>query len=99
MLDLKLVNASLFTLAETTPKAHAMGVLHGRIVGFDDDILGLPARRTLDCGGAVVVPGFGDSHNHMAWFGQSLTELDLTAIDLRPQATGGGRWTSSRMAA
>ncbi|WP_019481886.1 amidohydrolase [Arthrobacter sp. TB 23] len=78
MLDLKLVNASLFTLAEATPTATAMGVLNGRIVGFDDDIIDLPARRTLDCGGAVVVPGFGDSHNHMAWFGQSLTELDLS---------------------
>ncbi|MHA7272937.1 amidohydrolase [Arthrobacter sp. TMT4-20] len=78
MLDLKLVNASLFTLAEATPTATAMGVLNGRIVGFDDDIIDLQASRTLDCGGAVVVPGFGDSHNHMAWFGQSLTELDLS---------------------
>ncbi|MHA7292458.1 amidohydrolase [Arthrobacter sp. HLT1-21] len=78
MLDLKLVNASLFTLAEATPTATAMGVLNGRIVGFDEDVIDLPATRTLDCAGAVVVPGFGDSHNHMAWFGQSLTELDLS---------------------
>ena len=78
MLDLKLVNASIFTMADAAPTAHAMGVLHGRIVGFDDEVLRLPARRTLDCAGAVVVPGFGDSHNHMAWFGQSLGELDLS---------------------
>ncbi|SDI46382.1 hypothetical protein SAMN04488693_1128 [Arthrobacter subterraneus] len=78
MLDLKLVNASIFPLADTAPTAHAMGVLHGRIVGFDDDVLALPARRTLNCAGAVVVPGFGDSHNHMAWFGQSLAELELS---------------------
>lgn len=78
MLDLKLVNARLFTMTEDAPIAHALGVLHGRIVGLDDDVLNLPARRTLDCAGAVVVPGFGDSHNHMAWFGQSLTELDLS---------------------
>ncbi|WP_142042328.1 amidohydrolase [Arthrobacter sp. SLBN-100] len=78
MLDLKLVNASIFTLADAAPRARAMGVLHGRIVGFDDDVRGLPARRTLDCAGAVIIPGFGDSHNHMAWFGQSLAELDLS---------------------
>ncbi|NJC21549.1 hypothetical protein BJ994_000625 [Arthrobacter pigmenti] len=78
MLDLKLVNASIFTMADAAPKAHSMGVLHGRIVAFDDDVLALPARRTLDCADAVVVPGFGDSHNHMAWFGQSLAELDLS---------------------
>lgn len=78
MLDLKLVNASIFTLADAPSTAHSMGVLHGRIIGFDADVLPLPARRTLDCAGAVVVPGFGDSHNHMAWFGQSLAELDLS---------------------
>ncbi|MFX1820518.1 amidohydrolase [Pseudarthrobacter sp. CC4] len=78
MLDLKLVKARIFTMADAPSTAHAMGVLHGRIIGFDDDVLDLPARRTLDCGGAVVVPGFGDSHNHMAWFGQSLAELDLS---------------------
>lgn len=78
MIDLKLVNARIFTMADAAPAAHAMGVLHGRIVGLDDDVLHLPAQQTLDCGGAVVVPGFGDSHNHMAWFGQSLAELDLS---------------------
>ncbi|MDQ0870960.1 putative amidohydrolase YtcJ [Arthrobacter sp. V1I9] len=78
MLDLKLVNASIFTMAEAAPTASAMGVLNGRIVGLDADVLQLPAQRTLDCGSAVVVPGFGDSHNHMAWFGQSLAELDLS---------------------
>jgi predicted amidohydrolase YtcJ len=78
MLDLKLVNASIFTMAKAAPTASAMGVLNGRIVGFDEDILQLPAQSTLDCGRAVVVPGFGDSHNHMAWFGQSLAELDLS---------------------
>src|SRR5687767_15274455 len=49
-------------------------ILNGLIVGFDDDVSGLPARRTIDADQAVVVPGFGDSHNHMAWFGQSLQE-------------------------
>ncbi|MDQ0733807.1 amidohydrolase [Arthrobacter agilis] len=78
MLDLTITNARLFTLNEDRPTAHSMGILHGTIVGFDDDIADLPARRTIDADQAVVVPGFGDSHNHMAWFGQSLGELDLS---------------------
>ena len=78
MLDLKLVNARIFTMIDGAPVAHALGVLHGRIIGLDEDVLQLPARRTFDCEGAVVVPGFGDSHNHIAWFGQSLAELDLS---------------------
>ncbi|WP_051478540.1 amidohydrolase [Arthrobacter sp. H5] len=78
MLDLKLINALIFTMADGASPAYALGVLHGRIVGLDQDVLDLPARRTLDGGGGVVVPGFGDAHNHMAWFGQSLSELDLS---------------------
>ncbi|MEG9247192.1 amidohydrolase [Arthrobacter sp. Soc17.1.1.1] len=78
MLDLLITNARLSTVNEDRPTAHAMGILNGSIVGFDDDVSDLPARRTIDLDQAVVVPGFGDSHNHMAWFGQSLQELDLS---------------------
>ncbi|MET8573599.1 amidohydrolase [Streptomyces sp. NPDC005012] len=78
MLDLKLVNARIRTVDDAHPRAVALGVLHGRIVGLDDTVADLPARTTVDCGGAAVVPGFGDAHNHMAWFGQSLDELDLS---------------------
>lgn len=77
MLDLKLVNARIRTVDAGHPHARTLGVLAGRIVGLDAAVQDLPARTTLDCRGAVVVPGFGDAHNHMAWFGQSLDEIDL----------------------
>ena len=77
MLDLKLVNARIRTVDDIHPHATTLGVLAGRIVGLDAAVRDLPARTTLDCRGAVVVPGFGDAHNHMAWFGQSLDEVDL----------------------
>ncbi|MGW5687865.1 amidohydrolase [Nonomuraea sp. NPDC003754] len=77
MLDLKLRNARIRTVDDLRPRARTLGVFAGRVVGLDDDVEDLPARTTLDCSGAVVVPGFGDAHNHMAWFGQSLGELDL----------------------
>ncbi|GGP73848.1 hypothetical protein FHS33_004825 [Streptomyces calvus] len=78
MLDLILRNARIRTVDDQQPHAHTLGVLAGRIVGLDATVEDLPARTVLDCGGATVVPGFGDAHNHMAWFGQSLTELDLS---------------------
>ena len=65
-------------MAGASPTAATIGILHGRIVGLDGQVEGLQARRTLNCRGAVVLPGFGDAHNHMAWFGQSLSELDLS---------------------
>ncbi|GAB3498768.1 amidohydrolase [Nocardiopsis coralliicola] len=77
MLDLKLTNARIRTVDGARPTATVLGVLAGRIAGLDEEVADLPARTTVDCGGAAVVPGFGDAHNHMAWFGQSLGELDL----------------------
>ncbi|MGH3947744.1 MAG: amidohydrolase [Pseudonocardiaceae bacterium] len=57
---------------------HALAVLGGRIVALGDDALSLAARRVIDLDGATVVPGFHDAHNHMAWYGMSLGELDLS---------------------
>ncbi|SFP45002.1 hypothetical protein SAMN05421810_102618 [Amycolatopsis arida] len=57
----------------------ALAVLHGRIVALGADAVALTARRRVDLGGATVVPGFHDAHNHMAWFGMALDELPLDA--------------------
>ncbi|MFE3449512.1 amidohydrolase [Nonomuraea sp. NPDC059194] len=86
MLDLKLRNARVRTVDDRHPRARTIGVFAGRVVGLDDLVEDLPARTTLDCSGAVVVPGFGDAHNHMAWFGQSLGELDLADAATLDQA-------------
>ncbi|THA27336.1 amidohydrolase [Streptomyces sp. RKND-216] len=79
MLDLKLTDARIRTVDDARPLARTLGVLGDVVVGLDEAVADLPARTVLDCGGATVVPGFGDAHNHMAWFGQSLDQLDLTA--------------------
>lgn len=55
----------------------AVAVLHGRVVALGAEATGLSARRRVDLGGAVVVPGFHDAHNHMAWFGIGLDEVPL----------------------
>lgn len=55
----------------------ALGVLHGRIVGSGDDVRDLAATTVVDCEGAYLSPGLGDAHNHMVWYGLSLSEVDL----------------------
>ena len=73
--DLLLRNARVRTLegpgrADVAP---AVAVLNGRVVALED----VPARTVVDLDGAVVAPGFHDAHNHMAWYGLSLDEVDL----------------------
>lgn len=102
MLDLLLRDVRVVTVDDARPTASAVGVLGGRIVGLDEEVADLPARTTVDGDGAVVVPGFGDAHNHMVWFGQSLGEVDLSgattldevaaAVARSAEGTADGGW-------
>lgn len=78
-IDLLLSGGHVVTLDDSTPTAEAIAVHQGRIlaIGTTSDLAGLRPRRHVDLAGVTVVPGFGDAHNHMAWFGLSLDEIDL----------------------
>jgi predicted amidohydrolase YtcJ len=56
-----------------------LAVLHGRIVALGEDAAALSTGHRVDLGGAFVVPGFHDAHNHMAHFGIGLSEVQLGA--------------------
>ena len=93
--DLLLTNAEVVTL--DGPDARAVAVLGDRIVALEE----VPAREVIDLGGACVVPGFHDSHNHMAWFGMTLSEVDLrvhslddllAAVAARAETVAPGEW-------
>src|SRR5580704_8298512 len=103
--DLLLVNANVLTMDPARPRASAVAVAGGRIVGVGDDTAelagGARARDVLDLKGATLIPGFHDAHNHMIGFGLSLTEVDLRVDDLdelyarvaaRAAATPAGEW-------
>ncbi len=77
-LDLIVRDANVLTMDDDRPTARSLGVLHGRVVGLDEDIDGLHADRVLHADGATVVPGFNDAHCHTAWYGLSLSQLDLS---------------------
>ena len=79
MLDVRLVNANVLTMDRTRPVAREVGLWRGRIAGVDEQVSGVPASRTVDLGGASVLPGFVDAHVHLAWTG-----LRAAAADVAP---------------
>ena len=80
MLDVLIHNARIITIDPRRPRATAIGLWNGLIVGLDDDIAGLPARHVVDAAGLVVTPGFHDAHCHTTSFGLQKTVLDLAEI-------------------
>ncbi len=77
--DLIVVNATVYTVDEAVPKALALAVKDGRFLAVGDDVSEHrgPRTKVIDAGGAVIIPGFIDSHAHLAGLGQSLEILDL----------------------
>jgi predicted amidohydrolase YtcJ len=87
IVDLLLTDASILTMAPAgsgvDPRAVVVAILGDRIVHVGADDAGLTARRTVSLAGRCVVPGFHDAHQHMAWFGASLDEIDLSTPPMR----------------
>jgi predicted amidohydrolase YtcJ len=83
-LDLVIENADIVTMDPRRPTATRVGILHGRVVGLDDEIAGLEARERYDAAGACLLPGFIDAHTHLQLTGQALSAVDLascTSVD------------------
>src|ERR1700730_12811093 len=84
--DLLLVNANVRTMDPARPRATAVAVAAGRIVGVGDATPemagGGSAGNVINLKGATLIPGFHDAHNHMIGFGLSLTEIDLRVDSL-----------------
>ncbi len=83
--DLLLTDATVLTMAPDglAPRAGAVALLGDRVLHVGQDDAGLTAKRTVSLGGRCVVPGFHDAHQHMAWFGASLDEIDLSTPPIR----------------
>ncbi|MFF3614983.1 amidohydrolase [Streptomyces sp. NPDC002580] len=81
MLCTRLTNARFVTMDPARPVAHDLGIWRGRIVGLDEAVTSLPARRVVDLQGATVLPGFIDSHVHMAWTGFKAGTPSIASCD------------------
>jgi predicted amidohydrolase YtcJ len=66
--DLTVINAKVYTMERSAPRAEAFAIKDGRFVavGRTSDIKGLASRRTqtIDARQMTIVPGFIDCHNH-----------------------------------
>jgi predicted amidohydrolase YtcJ len=80
--DLALRQGNVLTMNARRPRAEAVAIRQGRIIaaGSWEEVApaaeGLPA---LDLEGKTVLPGFIDSHVHLAWTGLKETALDFQA--------------------
>ncbi len=79
--DLVVTGARIHTLDAVAPEASAIAVKDGRILALGDDVSVFAGEKTrsIDAGGATIVPGFIDSHAHMLGLGDSLENLDFRA--------------------
>ncbi|MFI0240517.1 amidohydrolase [Streptomyces sp. NPDC016845] len=81
MLCSRLTNAHIVTMDPDRPTARDMGIWRGRIVGLDEAVTALPAREVIDLQGATVLPGFIDSHVHLAWAGLGQLARSVTSCE------------------
>jgi predicted amidohydrolase YtcJ len=77
-------NARIFTLDPARPRAEAMVTQGERILAVGSEALAqthlTPSAQVIDARGAVIVPGFIDTHAHLAVTGLGLLALDCTGI-------------------
>jgi len=108
--DLVLLNGNIVTMNPKMPSAQAIAVKNGRIacVGTNHQVQQFVREdtKTLQLEGKTVVPGFIDTHIHVADYGRMLTWLDLegatsikqiqTQLSERVKQAGKGKWVLGR---
>ncbi len=74
----------VLTMDDARPEATAIAVVDGRIaaVGANADVKPyLEGAKVYDLpAGALVLPGFQDSHNHLVWSATQAEDIDLTGV-------------------
>ena len=85
MADLALIHGNVLTLSQAQPRAQAIAIAKDRIikVGTNEEVKRLVNHDTqvIDLNGKTVVPGFIDTHIHVADFGRTLQWVDLRQAD------------------
>ena len=83
--DLALINANIITMNPANPHAEAIAIKKDYIlkIGKNTDIPPLIGKNTKvqDVHGKTILPGFIDTHIHIADFGRTLNWLDLKNTD------------------
>ena len=81
--DTILYNGRIITMDAEQPRATAVAVRAGQVVGVGDDadLRPLVGRHTerIDLGRRAVIPGLIDTHNHMSTTGLGMLHVALEA--------------------
>jgi predicted amidohydrolase YtcJ len=111
-IDLLLTNATVLTMDPDFPTANAVAVTGERIAWVGDatwartHLTGV--ERTLDLGGATVIPGFNEAHHHLLLLGHWLSQVNcsfpavrsiseiVAAVGERVATTPDGEWIEGR---
>jgi predicted amidohydrolase YtcJ len=108
--DLVLINGNIITLNPSQPVAQAVAINDGKMVavGTNIEIKQWISKTTkiVNLSGKTLVPGFTDTHAHMAEFGFSLSRIDLRDVtsiksmqkllQKKVQKTPQGKWVLGR---
>ena len=108
--DLVLINGKVLTMNPSQPEAEAIAIKDDKIaeVGTNEKVSSWINKNTrvINIDGKTAVPGFIDTHIHVADFGKFLTWIDLrtvksiremqTVLRERVQKTPKGKWVIGR---
>ncbi len=80
-MDTIFYNGRIYTVDDSIPQAEGVAIKDGIItcVGNNEDVLSLqsPETQLIDLDGALMLPGFCDSHMHLLSYGYSLEKVNL----------------------
>ncbi len=108
--DIALIDGNIITINPSKPHAQAIAIRKNRIIkiGTNREIKPLIKENTkvIDLKGKTVLPGFIDTHTHIAGFGKALTQINLRGIQSvkemlkklkkRIEKTREGEWIQGR---
>jgi predicted amidohydrolase YtcJ len=80
--DLVVIHARIYTANTRQPQASAIAVAKGKILGVGEDFSRYikPSTHVIDAHGAMLMPGFIDSHGHVRGLGDMLVQIDLRGL-------------------
>lgn len=98
--DLLLQGGTIWTGKPLQPWAEWLAIRGERVVSLGSGTPPTGAMQTLELEGRLVVPGFNDSHVHLARAGESLLRADppVGALQRTPEGSGARRVAETRRA-
>ncbi len=84
IVDMIVTNAKVLTMDKARPRAEAVALDGGRIIAVgtraEVEALATPGTKVIDAGGRTLLPGFVESHLHLALGGAELVQLQLGGV-------------------